>query len=80
LDVRTLIVRIFDAEDEGRSEGLRGVVEQVGGPDPDRRLFDGSHALLASIQELAASPTGATSPARAQAGAAERSTAEDPRG
>jgi hypothetical protein len=70
--VRTLIVRIFDAEDEGRSEGLHGVVEQVGGPDPERRLFDGAHALLASIQELAASP--------ARAGAAERSTADDPRG
>lgn len=70
--MRTLIVRIFDAEDEGRSEGLHGVVEQVGGPDPERRLFDGAHALLASIQELVAGPIGA--------GAAERSTADDPRG
>lgn len=71
--MRTLIVRIFDAEDEGRSKGLRGVVEQVGGPDPERRLFDGAHALLASIQDLATSPVGA-------ARAAERSTADDPRG
>ncbi|HEX9765425.1 MAG TPA: hypothetical protein VGA36_01585 [Nitriliruptorales bacterium] len=71
--MRTLIVRIFDTADAGgHPEGLRGVVEQVRGPHPERRLFDGAPALLASIRELLAGAVPGE--------AAERSAADDLRG